>query len=123
MPRIPKIIGNDLAVPSSPNQVIGTLFLVQEGSATELHLLDFLEGGIEYYGKTIKQSFEYVLIDNIGSGEIRIAFNILGMDLSNPIKGAKTLRAGDSLYIQDSVRNVSLYFLQDSIVELVVITK
>lgn len=123
MPRNPIIIGNDFPSPNSDNQVQQTIFLTQDGTSTGFHEFNFMDGSINYFGKILKQSFEYVLIDNIGTGQIRVSFNRLGIDLSSPTNGAKTLRGGDTLFIQDSTRNISLYFIESSTVELVLISK
>jgi hypothetical protein len=123
MPRTQITIGNDIPVPSNESQIISTVFLVQQGTSTGFYELNFLDGSITYFDKTIKQTFEYLLIDNIGLGSVRVAFNRLGLSLTQPTNGAKTLRPGDSLYIQDYVRNLSIYFIDTSIVELVLMGK
>jgi len=123
MAQKPKYVGNGIATPSSDQQVIGTIFLARTATAGNYVDVDLLNGNIQYFERTIRQSFEYVMVDNIGSGETRLSFNKPGMDLSSSIDGAKTLRAGDSLYIQDSVRHLRLYFIEDSIIELILITK
>jgi len=123
MPRKVKTIGNDLPSPSSKHQVLGTVFLVQEGTSTGIYTFNFEDGSIIYFENEIKQSFEYLLVDNIGEGRVRFAFNKIGLPLVSSIDGAKTLRAGDSLYIQDFVRNITLFFIESSIVELVLMSK
>lgn len=123
MPRNQIIIGNDIPDPKSPNQVQQTILLSTTGTSTGVYEYNFLDGSITYFERNIKQSFEYVLIDNIGTGSIRICFNKLGLNMSSPVNGAKTLKGGDTLYIQDSIRNVGIYFIESSTVELVLITK
>lgn len=115
-------IGDGKPNPIDNEDIQKTLFLVRTGTAGSGTELNFLDGSITYFDVGIKQSFEYVLVDNIGNGEVRIAFNRLGMDLSNAINGAKTLKSNDSLYIQDSIRNMTIYFINDSTVELILIS-
>jgi predicted chitinase len=124
MSKKPIVVGDEISpAPTDLQQRINTVFLAQTGVAAENYELNFLNESISYFDRELQQSFEYVLVDNIGTGSIRIAFNRLGMTLTNSINGAKTLRAGDSLYIQDSIQNLSIYFIENSIVELVLISK
>jgi len=123
MGQKPINIGDGIPSPSSKHQVVQTIFLSQSSTSTGLYLFNFLDGSIEYFDKEIKQTFEYVLVDNVGPGKVRIAFNRPGLDLTVSRNGAKTLRRGDSLYIQDSIRNLTLYFLETSLVEMILISK
>lgn len=124
MPRNPIVVGDDITpAPKDLQQRINTVFLAQTGAAAETFEFNFLDGSIYYFDRDLKQSFEYVLVDNIGTGSIRLAFNRLGMTLTSSINGAKTLRSGDSLYIQDSIQNLSLYFIESSAIELILISK
>ena len=123
MPRNRINIGSQTPSPNSNNQVVKTVFLVKVGTAASTQEYDFHGGGITYFDKVIDQSFEYLLIDNIGEGSIRVAFNRVGLNLSSPINGSKTLKAGDVLYIQESVYQLSIYFIENSTVELALMTK
>jgi len=123
MPRKKIVIGDGIPSPSSEHQVQKTIFLVRSGTTATSYEYDFMDGSLTYFETTITQSFEYLLVDNIGDGSVRIAFNKKGMDLSSSIDGAKTLKAGDVLYIQDSVRQIGIYFIEDSIVELALMSK
>lgn len=89
------------------------------GTAGIAKLLRFDDGSINYLGAFLKQNFMYLLIDNIGTGSIRISFNKPTLDISSSKNGAKTLKAGDSLYIEDDVWCVNIYYIENSEVELV----
>jgi len=122
MPRKTITVGNTRATPIEGDDIQKTLFLVQVGSTSTGYTLDFTNGSITYFDVEIRQSFEYVLVDNIGDGEVRVAFNRKGMDLTSAINGAKTLKSLDSLYIQDSIETLSMYFIGASTLELVLIS-
>ena len=123
MARRIKTIGDMFSFPRKKHQLIKTIFLVYTETSTGQVDLDFTDGSITYFDRDIKQSFEYVMIDNIGSGQVRISFNRPGMTLVNPINGAKTLKSGDILHLQNSIRNLSIYFIGSSTIELILITK
>jgi hypothetical protein len=123
MPRKKINIGNGIPHPTSNNQIIKTLFLVNNGTTGDLNEYDFTEGNIAYFSRNVNQSFEHILIDNIGDGEVRIAFNKLGLKMETAVNGSKTLKAGDVLYIDDYVRQLSIYYIEDSTVELILMSK
>jgi hypothetical protein len=116
-------IGNDIPNPTSPNQIMKTIFLVDSGTSGNLTEYDFLNDGISYFQKTIKQTFEYVLIDVTGDNSVRVSFNRPGINLSNAINGAKTLKSQDSLYIEDCIQQISIYYLGNSSVEMILMGK
>jgi len=118
-----KIVGDKFSSPKLGSQVKRTVLLSRTGIIGETKSLDFLDGSISYFGGTIKQTFEYILIDNIGDGSIRVSFNKPGMTLTSSMDGAKTLNSGDNLYIQESIRNIDIYFIGASIVEFILMTK
>ena len=122
MPRKVITIGNKAATPIESDNIQKTIFLAKTGTAGTRHDYIFTNGSINYFNVRIKQSFEYILVDNIGSNDVRIAFNRLGMNLASSQDGAKTLRSLDSLYIQDSIKNLSIYFIGNSTVELILIS-
>lgn len=101
-----------------PERVILTI----NGTAGSTHLVNFLDGSINYYGKQIKQSFTYVLLDNVGSGAVRVAFDMPAVDISSPTSGAKTLFSRDTLHIDGLVEQISIYFLSDSTVEIIALS-
>lgn len=82
--------------------------------------LNFPDGSLSYFDSPIKQEFDNVLIDNIGDGDIRVAFRP-GLVLTSSITGAKTLVSKDSLYIQESIIHITFYFIQSSTVELILL--
>lgn len=123
MPRTKINVGDGIPHPSSNNQIVKTLFLVNSGTVGDLNEYDFTEGNIAYFSRNINQSFEHILIDNIGDGVVRLAFNKLGLEMSTPVDGSKTLKAGDILYIDDYIRQLSIYYVEDSTVELMLMSK
>lgn len=123
MPRNKINVGDGTPYPSSINQVVKTLFLVNSGTTDDLNEYNFTQGNVNYFSRNINQSFEYVLIDNIGDGTIRVAINKLGLTMTNPINGAKTLKSGDVLYIDDFIRQLSIYYVEDSTVEMILMSK
>ena len=123
MPRNKINAGDGIPHPSSENQVVKTLFLVNNGTAGDFNEYDFTEGNISYFSRNINQSFEHILIDNIGDGIVRIAFNKLGLKMATAVNGSKTLKAGDVLYIDDYVRQISIYYVENSTVEIMLMSK
>lgn len=94
-------------------------YSVTSSTGSYVHL-DFPNGSLSYFDSPIKQEFDNVLIDNVGTGDIRFSLKP-GLVLTSSIIGAKTLIAKDSLYIQEHVTHLTLYFISSSIVELVLI--
>lgn len=82
--------------------------------------LNFDNGSLDYFDSPIKQEFDNVLIDNIGTGDVRVSLRP-NLVLTSSIIGAKTLSSRDSLYIQESIKHITLYFIQDSTIELILI--
>jgi len=89
-----------------------------ESSTGNYEEVNFLNGSIQYFDRAVKQSYENVLIDNIGYGDIRVAFRP-GLDLTSSVIGSKTIRNGDSLFIQDTINYIQIYFIASSTVEIV----
>jgi len=100
------------------DKMSGCVFIPVSGSAGETHTLNFADGSITYYGKKLTQSFSYVMVDNIGSGSVRVSFDLSEIDLTNPIAGAKTLLSRDTLHIEELVEIVKIYFIEASTVEI-----
>lgn len=84
---------------------------------------NFRDGSIDYFNTHIKQSFNYTLIDNIGTGSIRVCYNRPGYDLSTSVTGSKTLRSLDSLYLDEDIWHIRIYYIEASTVELVLMAK
>jgi len=82
--------------------------------------LNFDNASLDYFDSPIKQEFDNILIDNIGSGDIRFSLKP-GLDLTSSIVGAKTLISKDSIYIQEHVTHITFYFISTSTIELVLI--
>lgn len=116
-------VGDEFSNPRSPNQVLRTVLLSYTGAIGETVSLNFLDDSITYFNRTINQSFEDILIDNIGEGQTRVSFNKPGMVLTSSIAGAKTLKTGDNIYVQESIRSLDIYFIEVSTVELILMTK
>lgn len=96
-----------------------TVLLTTTGVAGETIDYIFTDGSIKYYESVLKNAFSYTMIDNLGSGMIRVSYNRPYLDTSDYIDGAKTLRTWDSLYIEEEISNIKIYFVEDSIVELI----
>lgn len=104
----------------SPSEKMPTLtLLATSGMAGEIREFNFINGSITYYERVLRSAFSYTMIDNIGTGEIRVTYNRPALSLTTYINGSKTLKAGDSLYVEEDVWHIKIYFVQDSTVELV----
>ena len=104
----------------SPTENMPTVVLLAHtGTAGTTQEYNLIDGSIKYYERTLKNSFDFTMIDNIGAGQIRVTYNRPAIDITDYTDGAKTLRSGDSLYLEDSVWNIKIYFIQDSTVELI----
>ena len=104
----------------SPSEVMPTtIFLAHSASAGSTKEYNFIDGSIKYFESKLKNSFKYTMIDNIGSGIIRISYNRPSLDITGYTDGAKTLKSGDSMYLEESVWFVKIYYVENSIVELV----
>lgn len=103
-----------------PSEKMPTLVLLATtGAAGTTKEYNFINGSIVYYERILKSAFSYTMIDNIGAGEIRVTYNRPALSLTTYIDGAKTLKSGDSLYVEEDVWHIKIYFVQDSTVELV----
>lgn len=105
---------------SRPTNLNKPLFLSVTKSGGETAIFNFLDGSISYFGSPIKKSIYHILVDNLGVGNVRMSIRS-GLDLSSSITGAKTVKAGQSLYINDDIDYLEIYFLTSSTVELAVI--
>lgn len=95
------------------------VFLSHVGSIDETMNFTFTDGSIRYFERIIKNAFDYTLVDNVGTGKIRVSYNRPNLNITEYSNGAKTLKAGDSIYIEDEVWNIKILFLESSIIELV----
>ncbi len=103
-----------------PSEAMPTVvFLMNTASAGTIMGYNFINGSIRYFEKILKNSFEYTLVDNIGNGTIRISYNRPSLDITGYTDGAKTLKPGDSLYIEESIWFIKIYYIETSIVELI----
>ena len=98
------------------------ILLARSASAGEYVDLVFNDESLSYLGKKVAQDFRYVLIDNTGNGSIRVAYNEPNRNLTAPADGAKTLFSLNSLYIEEKVESIRIYFIADSSVELVLLS-
>ena len=97
-----------------------TVLLAHSGNAGTTKEYNFLDGSIKYFERTLRNSFDYTMIDNIGNGLVRISYNRPAIDISNYTDGAKTMKSGDSFYIGDeAVSSLKIYFVENSTVEVV----
>ena len=104
---------------SPPNSFLTAVFLADTNFADSYTKYNFLDGTFTYLGMNIKQEYNYFLIDNIGTGKIRFSVNRPDIDLSAPVYGAKTLKPGDAIYFEEDVWHISIYYIEDSSVEVV----
>jgi len=106
--------------PASPTErQVNLVILSNTGTIGTYRTYTFNNGSIDYLGSILNQSFRYVLIDNIGTGSIRVTYNRPDYDISSSVDGAKTLSSGDSLYIEEAIWCIRIYFISNSTVELV----
>jgi len=96
-----------------------TIILTHTGNSGDTKSYNFIDGSIRYYESVLKNAFTYTLFDNMGDGRVRISYNRPALDLSNYINGAKTLKSGDSLYIEETISNIKIYFIEDSTIEII----
>ena len=99
---------------------VRTLLYAVTGTTGTYQAINFRGKSIVYFDIPIDQTYDHVLIDNIGTGDIRIALRP-GLVLTDPIIGAKTLKAGDSLYVSERIEHITIYFIQTSTVELILL--
>ena len=104
----------------SPTEKMPTIVLLAyTGSAGTTKEYNFIDGSVRYYERILKNSFDFTMIDNIGTGSIRITYDRPALEINDYIDGAKTLRPGDSMYLEDEIWHLKIYFIQDSTVEVV----
>jgi|MudIll2142460700_1097286.scaffolds.fasta_scaffold19223_3 hypothetical protein len=103
-----------------PTNLNKPIFLSATKSGGETATFNFLDGSVSYFGNPIKKSIYHLLVDNLGIGNVRMSIRS-GLDLSSSITGAKTIKAGQSIYINDDIDYLEIYFLTSSTVELVII--
>jgi len=104
----------------SPSEKMPTIVLLAAmGSVGSIKEYNLIDGSITYFERTLRNSFSYTMIDNIGAGEIRVTYNRPALSINTYTNGAKTLKSGDSLYVEEDVWHIKIYFVQDSTVELV----
>ena len=102
------------------SNTLPTLVLLSyTGIADETKEYNFVDGSITYFEFVLKNAFDYVLVDNIGSGLVRVSYNRLALDITNYTNGAKTLKSNDSLYMEETVWNIKLFFVQSSTIEII----
>lgn len=74
---------------------------------------------VQYFNYKLQQTFDSLFIDNTGDGDIRITFNKPGLNMTSPANGAKTLKAGESIYIEETIWQVGIYYIAPTTVELI----
>ena len=104
---------------NSNKNLIEEALLVYSGNAGEYVTLNFMDKSIYYKGIYLSQAFKYLLIDNTGEGSIRISPNNLEGDLSFPINGSKTVGATSSIYLEEVIENLRIYFIETSTFEII----
>jgi hypothetical protein len=101
---------------------IKNIFPVLSGSAGETKYIKFNDGSYLYMGLPVNQTFDHALLDNIGLGDVRVSFRE-GLELTSAVSGAKTLKAGDVLSVSERAYYIAIYFIADSIVEMIFIAE
>lgn len=104
---------------SPPNSFLTATFLADTNFAGNYTKYNFLDGSFTYLGMNIKQEFNYFLIDNIGTGSIRFCINRPDISMVVPVYGAKTLKPGDAIYFEENVWHISIYYAENSSVEII----
>jgi len=105
--------------PPTADKTFSQVMLVDVSSTGKVSNYDFLNHSITYFDYTISQSFQYVLIDNRGKGDIRVSYNRPSLDMSLPVDGAKTIGSGESLYIEDDTWYISIYYVGSAHTEII----
>ena len=105
--------------PPVADKSFSQVFLVDVSSTGKVSTFDFLDHSIAYFDYQISQSFQYVLIDNRGKGDIRVSYNRPSIDMSSPVDGAKTIGSGESLYIEDDIWHLDIYYVGSSYTEII----
>ena len=107
--------------------LVEEVLLVYSGNEGDYVTLNFMDKSIEYRGTFLCQAFTYVLIDNNGSGgdsgKIRITYNDIWSDLSSPAQGTKTLLGNDSIFLEEEILSIRIYFIETSSIELILKAK
>lgn len=105
---------------TSPTESMPTIVLLAHaGVAGSTKEYTFTNGSIRYFEKTLKNAFDYTLIDNIGSGLIRISYNRPALEITSYTDGAKTLKSNDAFYAEEEIWYIKIYFIEASTVEIV----
>ena len=100
------------------NKVVKTLLYAVSSGAGTYHEINFLNKSIQYFDVPVSQAFQNILIDNIGDGDVRFTFNS-AIDITLPTTGAKTLVSKDSIFFQDNISYIRIYFITASTIEVV----
>lgn len=94
-----------------------SIFIIVTGNAQTTHSISLSDGSYVYRGRSVSQTFTSCLVDNVGSGLCKISFEP-HIDFEG-CEGYKTLFPKDCFYIESTIGFIQIYFVQDSIVELV----
>jgi hypothetical protein len=96
-----------------------TVLFSHVGTAGETKEYKFTDSSVRYFETVLKTAFQYTLFDNVGTGLIRVSYNRPYLEMTEYTDGAKTLRGGDSFYVEEAVWYIKVYFIENSTVELV----
>lgn len=94
------------------------IYCVLSSSTGNTLEINFIDGSFTYLSQKIKQTFNQLIIDNVGTGDIRFSF-INGLDASSATDGTKTLKSGKSVSLEDTIDYIQVYFIGTSQVDLV----
>ncbi len=95
-----------------------TIFLTITKSSGEREVISFTDGSYVYKNRPITQTFVSCLVDNVGNGLCKVAFEP-HVDFINGMEGYKTLFPKDCFYIERTISFIEIYFIEDTSVEIV----
>jgi hypothetical protein len=105
--------------PDAGKNFFETAIISDTGNAGEYHSLNFNDGSVLYFTTPIKQDFTSILIDNIGTGKIKICFNFPNVVPDATSTWAKTLESKDSIFIENDTYHLGIFYITSSTVEIV----
>jgi hypothetical protein len=105
------------------SEVSKTYIINDTGLAGEYHSLNLTDGSIKYFKAPIAHTFTSILVDNIGTGSVKISFNAPFFIIDSTTTNAKTLKPNDTLSISDNIEHIGIYYIANSTIEFILITE
>lgn len=104
---------------TSPKDLMQSFVLLSiSGNAGEYQNVNFIDGSYTYLGYKLQNAFEYILLDNIGSGLVRFTYNRPDYNITTSVDGSKSLKSLDTIYFDEEIWHVRIYFEEASTVEI-----